>query len=164
MSTLPALPYNEWVETKDTLHLFLQIIGKIRMRAHPKLNHWWHVTLFPHVRGLTTGRIPYAGGGFDILYDMLDHKVTVSSDAGRQGSFSVPGLTVAGFHDALFSRLEDLGISVNIIGVPYDNKSTAPFAEDTAPRAYDETAVSDFWRALCMVANVFETYRSGFVG
>lgn len=164
MSTLPALPYNEWVETKDTLHLFLQIIGKIRLRAHPKLNHWWHVTLFPHVRGLTTGRIPYAGGGFEILYDMLDHKVTVSSDAGRQGSFSVPGLTVAGFHDALFSRLEDLGISVNIIGVPYDNKSTVPFAEDTAPRAYDESAVSDFWRALCVIANVFEKYRSGFVG
>lgn len=164
MSPLPALPYADWVDTKDTLHLFLQIIGKIRMKAHPKLNHWWHVTLYPHVRGLTTGRIPYEGSGFEIFYDMLDHKVTISRNDGRQTDFSVPGLTVSQFHDALFARLEELGIAVKIVGVPYDNKSKVPFAQDTAPRVYDAAAVSDFWRALCSIASVFETYRSGFVG
>ena len=164
MSTLPALPYTDWVDTKDTLHLFLQIIGKVRLKTHPKLNHWWHVTLYPHVRGLTTGRIPYADSGFEVLYDMLDHKVIVSQNDGRQAAFSVSGLTVAEFYDALFSRLGELGISVKIVAIPYDNKSKIPFAEDTAPRAYDEAAVSNFWRGLCSIANVFETYRCDFVG
>ena len=132
MAKFPPLPYADWSDTKDTLHLFLQIIGKVRMKTHPKLNHWWHVTLYPHVRGLTTGRIPYGDGSFEIFYDMLDHKVVVSTNDGRQLEFSVPGLTVAGFYEALFSRLEELGISVKIVAVPYDNKSKTPFAEDTA--------------------------------
>lgn len=164
MTTLPALPFASWADTKDTLHLFLQMIGKVRLKTHPKLNHWWHVTLYPHARGLTTGRIPHGDGGFAIDYDMLDHKVTVSADDGRQDSFDVPGLTVAQFHDALFSRLKALGISVKIVGVPYDNKSKTSFATDTAPRAYDAAAVSNFCRALQSISNAFETYRAGFVG
>lgn len=164
MSAFPPLPYGAWSETRDTLHLFLQMIGKIRLKTHPKLNHWWHVTLYPHVRGLSTGRIPYDDTGFEILYDMLDHQVIISLNDGRQEAFSVPGLTVAGFYEALFSRLNAMGISVSIVAVPYDNKSKIPFAKDTAPRVYDEAAVSDFWRALCAIASVFETYRSGFVG
>ncbi len=164
MTTFPALDYVVWVESKDTLHLFIQIIGKIRLKAHPKLNHWWHVTLYPHVRGLTTGRIPYAGSGFEILYDMLDHEVIISRNDGRREVFPVPGLTVATFHYTLFDRLSKLGISVEIVGVPYDNKSKTPFAEDTAPRAYDADAVSNFWRALCSISSLFEIYRSDFVG
>ena len=164
MAAFPALSYPDWVETKETLHFFLQIIGKVRLKAHPKLNHWWHVTLYPHVRGLTTGRIPFADGGFEIMFDMIDHRVTISRNDGRHEAFDVPGLTVAGFYDALFSRLAALGIEVKILAVPYDNKSKTPFAEDHAPRAYDVAAVSDFWRALCSIASVFEAYRSGFVG
>ena len=164
MSQLPPLPYADWSDTKDTLHLFLQIIGKVRMKTHPKLNHWWHVTLYPHVRGLTTGRIPYVDGGFEIFYDMLDHEVSVSTNDGRQLTFSVAGLSVAEFYSALFSRLDALGISVSIVAVPYDNKSTIPFADDTASRAYDASAVSNFWRALCSISSVFENYRSHFAG
>ncbi|MEM9707372.1 MAG: DUF5996 family protein [Pseudomonadota bacterium] len=162
--TLPALPYSNWVDTKETLHLFLQIIGKIRLKTHPKLNHWWHVTLYPHVRGLTTGRIPHQGTGFEILFDMIDHRVVVSLNDGRQEALSVSGLTVAEFYEGLFSRLQTLGISIKIVAVPYDNKSKIPFAEDIAPRAYDEAAVSEFWRALCSVSSHFELYRSHFVG
>lgn len=164
MITLPPLPYADWSDTKDTLHLFLQIIGKIRLKAHPKLNHWWHVTLYPHVRGLTTGRIPYEDSGFEILYDMFDHEVIVSRNDGRQSSFSVPGLNVSQFYETLFSHLSDLGISVAIVAVPYDNKSKTPFREDHAPRAYDAAAVSAFWKALCAISSVFEDYRSRFVG
>ncbi|WP_149866272.1 DUF5996 family protein [Tropicimonas marinistellae] len=164
MITLPPLPYSDWVETKDTLHLFLQMIGKVRLKTHPKLNHWWHVTLYPHVRGLTTGRIPHGGSGFEILYDMLEHKVVIALNDGRQEAFSVPGLTVAGFYEALFSRLDALGISVRIVATPYDNKSKVPFPEDSAPRVYDEARVSDFWRALCSIASIFEAYRSDFSG
>lgn len=164
MSKFPALSYTEWSESRDTLHLFLQIIGKIRLKAHPKLNHWWHVTLYPHVRGLTTGRIPYEPSGFEILYDMIEHKVVISTNDGRQEWFSTPELSVAEFHDALFSRLEKLGIKVRIVAVPYDNKSKIPFAEDNAPRSYDEVAVTNFWQAICSISDVFETYRSRFVG
>lgn len=164
MSSLPALPYADWSDSKDTLHLFLQIIGKIRLKTHPKLNHWWHVTLYPHVRGLTTGRIPYEGTGFEILFDMIDHKVIISRNDGRQESFEAAGCTVADFYDALLSRLEALGITVKILAVPYDNKSTRPFAEDAARRPYDKAAISDFWRALCAIASSFEVYRAHFVG
>ena len=164
MTTIPALPYADWSDTKDTLHLFLQIIGKIRLKTHPKLNHWWHVTLYPHVRGLTTGRIPYGDSGFEILYDMIDHKVVISQNDGRQVYFSVSGMSVAEFYDALFSRLEKLGIDVEIVAIPYDNKSKIPFAEDKTKRAYDAAAVTNFWQALCSISNVFETYRSGFIG
>ena len=164
MITLPPLPYAEWSDTRDTLHLFLQIIGKIRLKTHPKLNHWWHVTLYPHVRGLTTGRIPYQGSGFEILYDMIDHRVIVSRNDGEQASFAVPGKTVAAFYETLFSCLGNLGIHVKIHAVPYDNKSRIPFPEDTVPRAYDEAAVFRFWQALCSVSGIFETYRSGFAG
>ncbi|MEM9106448.1 MAG: DUF5996 family protein [Pseudomonadota bacterium] len=164
MSSFPALPYGHWSDSRDTLHLFLQMIGKVRLKTHPKLNHWWHVTLYPHVRGLTTGRIPHKPWGFEILYDMIDHQVIVSRNDGRQETFSTPGLSVAAFHRELFSRLEKLGIQVAIVGTPYDNKSKVPFAEDTQPRAYDADAVTDFWQALCSIADVFETFRSSFVG
>ena len=75
---LPPLPYDDWVETKDTLHLFTQIVGKIRLKAHPKLNHWWHVTLYLSPRGLTTGRIPYGNGSFEIVFDLIDHRLIIS--------------------------------------------------------------------------------------
>nr|WP_244314020.1 DUF5996 family protein [Roseibium denhamense] len=161
---MPPLPYTEWSETKDTLHLFLQIIGKIRMKTHPKLNHWWHVTLYPHISGLTTGRIPYGDSGFEILYDTLDHRVIITRNDGRKAEFSVPGLTVAGFYDAVFSRLAELDIAVEILATPYDNKSTTPFAQDTRTRAYDAAAVSRFWRALCSISGVFEAFRTRFAG
>ncbi|WP_300526823.1 DUF5996 family protein [Maricaulis sp.] len=164
MSKWPSLRYGDWVETRDTLHLFLQMIGKVRLKTHPKLNHWWHVTLYPHVRGLTTGRIPFGMSGFEIFFDMLEHKVVVSSNDGRQVEFSVPGLTVAGFYEALFSSLDELDIHVEILAIPYDNKSTISFPEDHAPRQYDRAAVSDYWRALCSISSVFEVFRSHFTG
>lgn len=161
---LPPLPYAEWVDTKETLHLFLQMIGKVRLKTHPKLNHWWHVTLYPSARGLTTGRIPHDNGGFQIDYDMIDHEVRVSRNDGRMEGFAVPGRSVAAFHNALFRALRNLGVDVAIKAEPYDNKSTIPFAEDHEHKAYDGKAVTDFWRALCSMASVFERYRGRFTG
>lgn len=161
---LPPLPYEAWVETRDTLHLFLQIIGKVRMTAHPKLNHWWHVTLYPDTRGLTTGRIPYRGRSFQIQYDMVDHTVHVTTNDGGNKAFAVPGKTVAQFYTALFEALQALDLDLSIVARPYENKSTTPFPEDHAERAYDGKTVTRFWRALCSIASVFETFRSRFVG
>lgn len=163
-TTLPRLPYAEWVDTRDTLHLFLQIIGKIRLKTHPKLNHWWHVTLYPSVRGLSTGRIPFGDVSFEISYDMIDHQLVLSCNDDRSTHFDVAGLNVAEFYRETMNGLSSLGINVRIHPVPYENKSTVPFHLDDAPRAYDKQAVTNFWRALCWVASVFETYRSGFNG
>ena len=161
---LPSLNYVDWVDTRDTLHLFLQVIGKIRMKAHPKLNHWWHVTLYPSARGLTTGRIPYGSMGFEIAFDMIDHRVSIARNDGQKRKFDVPGLTVAGFYDAMFSALDSLGINISIHAVPFDNKSTVPFAEDTFARSYDAEAVTRYWQALCSISSIFEQYRAGFLG
>ncbi|MEM7054923.1 MAG: DUF5996 family protein, partial [Pseudomonadota bacterium] len=161
---LPSLDYADWVDTRDTLHLFLQIIGKIRMKAHPKLNHWWHVTLYPSVRGLTTGRIPFGDLGFEILFDMLDHRVTVTRNDGKARRFDVTALTVAGFYAEIFSALSSLDIQISIIAVPFDNKSTLPFAEDVTERAYDAEAVTRYWQALCSISTVFEKFRADFLG
>lgn len=162
--TFPTLPYAQWVETKETLHLFLQIIGKIRLKAHPKQNHWWHVTLYPAARGLTTGRIPYQGGGFQIDFDMLDHLVLISRNDGRVESFPAAGKTVAAFYKSVFEAMQRLGLDVSIKAVPYENKSTIPFAEDEEHKIYDRDAVTRFWRALCSIASVFERFRGEFAG
>ncbi len=163
-SLFPPLPYADWVETRDTLHLFLQIIGKVRMKAHPKLNHWWHVTLYPDTRGLTTGRIPFQGRSFQIDFNMVDHVVEITTNDGGHQEFAVSGKTVADFYNALFDALHALDIHVKIVAKPYDNKSTTPFPQDTKARAYDPAAVTTYWRALCSIASVFEDFRSRFTG
>lgn len=121
--TLPSLPYAKWVDTRDILHLFLQIVGKIRLKAHPKLNHWWHVTLYPSVRGLTTGRIPYGDASFEISYDMLDHIVNLPCNDGQGVSIKVDKLSVAEFYREIMQGLTALGINVQIHPVPYEDKS-----------------------------------------
>ena len=163
-TALPPLPYADWVDTRDTVHLFLQIIGKIRLKTHPKLNHWWHVTLYPSVRGLTTGRIPYGDISFEITYDMIDHEVVVGRNDGRSISFDPAGSTVSQFYHETLRCLSNLGITVEIHAVPYENKSTTPFPEDDASRAYDKVAVTAYWKALCWIASVFEVFRSRFNG
>lgn len=161
---LPPLTYTDWVDTRDTLHLFLQIIGKIRLKTHPKLNHWWHVTLYPSARGVTTGLIPHGEVSFEISYDMIDHHVTISRSDARQTQFDVAGRTVAEFYGETMKGLRDLGIVVEIYPVPYENKSTTPFPDDTSPRAYDKQAITDYWKALCWIAGVFEQFRARFNG
>lgn len=161
---LPPLPYDEWRETRDSLHLFCQIVGKMRMGAHPKLNHWWHVTLYPDTRGLTTGRVPCGNGAFRIDLDLLDHVVRVTANDGRHTGFDIPGLSAAGFLERLRTEMKDLGFQVPIIAKPYEHPSTIPFEEDTAPRVYDTEAATRYWQALCSIASIFETWRGRFAG
>lgn len=160
----PALPYADWVETKETLHLFLQIIGKIRLKTHPKQNHWWHVTLYPGARGLTTGRIPCPDGGFQIEFDMVDHVIVVARNDGRIERFPVEGKSVAGFYRALFEALDRLGIHADIKPLPYENKSVILFPDDETHKIYDRDAVSRYWRALCSIASILEEFRGDFAG
>lgn len=165
MTSLPALPLEEWEDTKDTLHLFTQIVGKVRLGLFPKTNHWWHVTLYLSSRGLTTRPIPFGDRLFEIGLDLIDHRLVISSSDGGGEAFDLPGLSVANFHAQLMQALARLDIEAEIIATPYDVPfSTTPFAEDTVHARYDREAISRFWRILVFVGSAFETFRARFIG
>lgn len=161
---LPALPLEAWEDTKDTLHLFVQIVGKVRLRLHPKLNHWWHVTLYVAPRGLTTRAIPYGGESFEIAFDLIDHALRITTSRGEERSFALGALSVAQFYDRLFGALRELGIEARILARPYEHTSTIPFAEDDQHKGYDPDYVHRYWRVLLEVGNTLEAFRGRFLG
>jgi hypothetical protein len=163
---LPSLPYRDWNDTRTTLHLLLQMVGKVRLALMPSLNHWWHVPLYLCARGLTTRPIPVDGGrrALEIEIDVLAAAVTaLTSDGGRSG-FALTGQPVARLHEQLFAALADLGIAVDIVGRPFGIDVETPFADDTAHRAWDGDAVRRFWRALIWVEGVLARFAGRFYG
>ena len=143
MSDLPELPLEPWEPTKRTLHLWTQIVGKVRLASTAPQNHWWNATLYVDTRGLTTRRLRSPNGDFDVLFDFLGHKLVVHTSRGGVESFALEdGLSVAAFHDHLFASLRNLGIEVEIEAKPYGVPMTTPFAEDTEHASYDREAVS----------------------
>lgn len=162
----PALPLEEWEDSKNTLHLFLQIVGKIRLGTFPKKNHWWHVPFYVSTRGLTTGPIPYKGIMFEIEFDFIDHVLQISSSDGSvRDIVLVDNLSVAEFYKQLFSHLSELGIDVTIKAVPYDIPGvTEPFASDSQHASYDKDYVNRFWRILVQVDSIFQEFRGRFIG
>ena len=161
---LPPLPYDAWEPTKTTLHLFCQIVGKVRMATHPKLNHWWHVALYPDARGLTTGAIPFESGAFDVSLVLATHRLVARRSDGREIVFPLPGLSVAAFYEQLMEGLADLGVEPAIDPRPYQMDGLPPFAENRAPAPYDPEAVGRFWKALLAVSGVLEEFRGRFSG
>ena len=160
----PPLPYAEWAVTKNTLHLFAQVVGKARLKAHPKLNHWWHVTFYLSPRGFSTRSIPWGGEAFEIEFDLIRHQLIVSDSRGASERFDLPGLSVTDFYQQLFEALARLGIEAEILPRPYGIKHTTPFAEDQEARAYDRDAVHRFWRILLQSGNILERFRGRFLG
>jgi hypothetical protein len=164
--TLPPLPLDEWEPTKNTLHLWAQIVGKIRMASAPPRNHWWHVPLYVDVRGLTT-RLMHAqdGLGFRIDFDFVDHRLVVSTAEGAVESLElVEGLSVAEFDKRLHGLLRRLGVDVAIRESPFGVPTTTPFPSDQEHAAYDRNAVERFWRILDWSAVVFEEFAGWFCG
>jgi hypothetical protein len=149
----PPLPIEEWEDTKNTLHLFLQIVGKIRLALFPKMNHWWHVSYYISVCGLTTGPIPYEDLVFEIEFNFRDrgHVLRIATSEGDSKTLPLKGLSVAGFYNMVFSNLNELGIMAGIRPMPYDIPwvSTEPFAVDYQHVSYDEEYVNRFWRNPC---------------
>lgn len=160
----PPLPLDAWADSKETLHLMCQIVGKVRLALHPKQNHWWHVTLYVDTRGLTTRPIPYGGALVEIAFDLLDHTLVVSTSAGERRSIPLAGLSVAAFYERLRDALGELGVEAHILARPYDHASKTPFPEDHAHAAYDGDAVTRYWHALRQINAVFEVFRGRFVG
>lgn len=161
---LPPLPLEAWEDSKQTLHLYAQIVGKIRMTLMPERNHWWHVTLYVSARGLTTRPIPYNNMTFEIIFDFIDHNLVVTTSQGESRSFSLRGQPVAEFYTELFATLTALGIYVTIRAIPYDLPDTPPFAEDYQHASYDRDYVRRFWEILSWIDGVFWEFNGRFVG
>jgi hypothetical protein len=141
LERFPEIPLNAWRPTKDTLHLYLQIVGKIRLAMHPRINHWWHVPFYVSPRGLTTSSIPYSGGNFEIEFDLKDHELKIrTSDGGYEDFALFDGLSVADFYSSVFANLAKLGITPKIWAVPYERPS-GPFRQDRENKSYDKQYV-----------------------
>ena len=165
MNVFPELPLDAWRPTKNTLHLYLQIVGKIRLRTHPRLNHWWHVTFYVSPRGLTTRNIPYENRSFEIEFDFVDHSLKIrTSDGGYEDFALYDGLTVADFYASVMANLAKLGIKPQIWAVPYDTISTTPFAEETEHHSYDKEYIERAHQVLVAVDDIFEEFRGRFTG
>jgi hypothetical protein len=163
---LPSLQLADWEATKITLHLWLQIVGKIRMASVSPRNHWWHAPLYLDVRGLSTRRLHATNEiTFEIAFDFVDHQLVVSTNQGSVESFRlVDGLSVGAFDRELHARLETLGVDVGILESPYEVPVTTPFPEDTEHASYDPDAVARFWRILDWSDGVLEEFAGWYTG
>ncbi len=163
---LPELSLGHWEETKTTLHLWLQIVGKVRMASTAPRNHWWHVPLYVDVRGLTTRRMHATGGvAFEINFDFIDHRLVVSTNRGEVDSFElVDGLSVAEFDAQMHAILADRGLDVAIREEPYGVPISTPFPEDREHASYDRDAVERFWRILEWTDGVLEEFAGWYCG
>jgi Family of unknown function (DUF5996) len=161
----PALPYADWRPTKETLHRFAQIVGKVRMALVPSLNHWWHVTLYVSAHGLTTGRMPYGDVWVEVEFDFVVHEVVVRASDGRTARIALRDrVECARFYADLFAALRDVRVDVEILARPYDLGDSPPFADDTLHDSYDADAVERFWRILRRTDEVLAGFASGFSG
>ena len=161
----PEIPLEAWRPTKNTIHLYCQIVGKIRLSMHPRLNHWWHVPLYVTPRGLSTHTVPYGVGNFEIEFDFAAHSLNIRTSDGRHEDFSLfDGLTVADFYNSILANLAKLGINPRIRAVPYEGPSTTPFPDDTANHSYDKEYIERFHRTLVTVDSILNEFRGRFIG
>jgi Family of unknown function (DUF5996) len=160
----PAIPYLPWKPTCDTLHLWTQVVGKVRMMLTPPLNHSWHVPLYVTARGLATSLIPHRSGQFDMRFDFIDHALDIEAIDGRRRRIALTPQSVSDFYTAVMKSLADLGIEVEITQRPCEIAGAIRFGEDHTHASYDADAVHRFWRALLQVDRVLKKFRSGFSG
>ena len=160
----PELPYAAWKDTCQTLQLWTQIVGKIRLARTPWLNHSWHVTLYVTARGLTTSPIPDGARSFEIEFDFIDHVLWLRTSDGHFRQVVLKPMTVAEFYGDVLHALSELGIAVRINGKPSEIPDAIPFAEDRVHAAYDRDYANRFWRVLSASNEVFAQFRTGFLG
>ena len=160
----PALPLAAWADTYATLHRWLQVVGKTRLALAPPQNHWWHVPLYVSARGLTTSRMPHAGGAVEVEVDFVTHALTMRASDGRTYAMPLAPRSVADFHAEYREGLREVGVAVAIWPRPVEVEDATPFDEDTAHAAYDADAAHRCWQALAASARVLEAFRGGWVG
>lgn len=162
--TWPPLPLAPWQDTYATLHLWTQIIGKVRLVLSPPINHWWHVTLYVTPRGLTTSFIPYRAQTFAVAFDFLDHTLWIQSSEGTRRAMGLYPRSVADFYHEFMALLRSLGIAVVINPLPQEIASPIRCDEDAVHAAYDAAAVTRWWRVLQQSARVLQGFRGRFLG
>ena len=160
----PELPLSAWADTYATLHMWTQIVGKVRLALCPHVNHWWEVPLYVSARGLATSPIPYAKGIFEIEFDFISHKLDVVTSGGEKRSIPLVPRTVANFHAEFMALLRSLEIEAKIWNMPVEVPNPIRFDQDRTHGAYDPHYANAFWRTLVSVDAVFKEFRSRFIG
>src|SRR5213592_3978593 len=160
----PSLPFAEWKETAATLHMWTQIVGKIRLTQTPWTNHSWHVTLYLTTRGLTTSPVPHGLSTFEISFDFIDHQLRIDSSDGRRRAIELRPRRVADFYHAVMNTLAELELPVTINTTPNEIQEAIPFERDETHRSYDRDYANRFWRVLLQADRVFKNFRSRFCG
>lgn len=161
----PALPaLDDWQHTLDTLHMWTQVVGKVRLAQTPLINHWWNVVLYVTCRGLSTSPMPHGTRLFAIDFDFVEHRLYVEDADGNRRSFALQPMTVADFYRRTMTALDELDLAVDIWPVPVEVETAIPFAEDTSHASYDPDAVQRFWRALLQADRVMTDFRADFIG
>ncbi len=161
----PRLSLNQWQDTCETLHLWSQIVGKIRLSQMPWINHSWHVPLYVTARGLTTTLIPYGTRAFEIDFDFTDHWLHIATSEGESRSFRLRPMSVANFYRKLMKALGEMDIEVRIWTIPVEIPNPVqPFPENEKQASYDPEAVGRFWQALLQMHRVFTDFRAHFIG
>ncbi len=160
----PDLPLDAWQETYATLHMWTQIVGKVRLALSPRVNHWWEVPLYVNARGLTTSSIPYGEGIFDVQFDFIDHQLIIQTSWNSSKTLFLKPQSVADFYAEFMSALRPLGINVKIWSMPVEVPNPVRFEKDTQHASYDHEYAHRLWQILILCQNVFQEFRAGFIG
>lgn len=163
-SLWPKLNYQDYKETAALVHLWTQIIGKIRLTKMPWLNHSWHVSLYVTPTGFSTGSIPYAGGIFEIEFNFIYHLLSIRTSEGKNGHIELQSMPVSEFYNQVFEQLKKLDIDVQIHRAPNEIEPAIPFAEDNRPQTYNGDEMQNLWNAFVNVHKVFQEFRAEFIG
>ncbi len=164
MEIWPSLPLQEWKDTYATLHMWTQIVGKIRLVKAPKINHWWSSSLYVTARGLSTSLIPSGPLAFEIQFDFIDHNLIIHCSDGTTKVLALKPQSVADFYRELMSTLKSIGIECAIRAIPDEVPNPIPFAEDNVHASYEKEYANRFWRILVQVERIFQVFRSRFIG
>ena len=164
MTGWPALAVDDWADSRETFHMFTQVVGKIRLKCEPMVNHWWQVPLYVSARGLTTGSMPYDGDAFDMEFDLIDHVLRIRRSDGRSTELALAAMPVAEFYAATMAALARIGIEVAIVARPNEVDPAIPFADDFTHASYDPAAIHLFWLQLVQAQRVLTAFRAGFGG
>jgi hypothetical protein len=160
----PELRVDQWTDTRETLHRWTQIVGKVRLALSPFENHWWHVPLYVNAMGLTTTLMPAGGRGLEIQFDFIDHRLLLDTTDGRRRTMELTPRTVADFHGEVVARLAELDVPVRISPAPVEVLDATPFTEDRHHTAYDPDSAHLFWLSLVKAHHVLRDFRGDFRG
>ncbi|MFZ0708130.1 MAG: DUF5996 family protein [Candidatus Korobacteraceae bacterium] len=161
---LPPLPLADWKDTQATLHMWMQIIGKVQLALTPLVNHWWNVTFLLTARGMETQALHYAGGTLEIIFDFLEHNLVIVTSQGETRVLPLRPQTVADFYHEVMRALSDLGVEVKIWPVPVEVQNPIAFEKDIVHHSYDRDAVTKFWHIFSWADAVLKEFRARFIG